>query len=446
MRLLPKSAFGQTVLLIGVLLLINQVVSYLSVTMYFIRPSYEQINSLIATQAATLKTHTEQLSEPDYREQLKEQTGIRLFSDREAKRARLGQSTFYQFMSSQVSEQLGEDAEVRISAPQLDEHDTPYYVWMKIASLPDTWIRIPVYGLSEANIFPLTLYLLLIGILSVGGGWLFVLRLNRPLSALQRAAVKVGRGQFPPPLKEDGTSEMIEVTKAFNRMNQGIKQLEHDRMVMTAGISHDLRTPLTRIRLATEMLPEDQDWVKDGIISDIEDMNAIIDQFIEYARQEQQEKQTVINLNPLITELVNARNTNQQFKPNTDEQQHIELDLNPLPNILLRKVAIKRVLENLIENAFRYGSHNIEIKSYFDKKQQRVVCSVRDFGEGIPEESLQNVFRPFSQGDSARGSSGSGLGLAISKRIIEMHGGQIDLRNHNQTGLIAEFWLPSEGL
>ena len=298
MRLLPKSAFGQTVLLIGVLLLINQVVSYLSVTMYFIRPSYEQINSLIATQAATLKTHVDELDDPEYLRTLKAQTGIRIFTDTEAKAARLGQATFYQFMSAQVTEQLEEKAEVRISAPQLDQQSTPYYVWIKIATLPDKWIRVPVYGLSEANIFPLTLYLLLIGILSVGGGWLFVLRLNRPLNALQRAAIKVGRGQFPPPLKEDGTSEMIEVTKAFNRMNQGIKQLEHDRMVMTAGISHDLRTPLTRIRLATEMLPEDQDWVKEGIVSDIEDMNAIIDQFIEYARQEQQERQTIANLNP----------------------------------------------------------------------------------------------------------------------------------------------------
>ena len=263
---------------------------------------------------------------------------------------------------------------------------------------------------------------------------------------MQRAAIKVGRGQFPPPLKEDGTSEMIEVTKAFNRMNQGIKQLEHDRMVMTAGISHDLRTPLTRIRLATEMLPEDQDWVKEGIVSDIEDMNAIIDQFIEYARQEQQERQTIANLNPLITELTDARNTNQQFNPSAEDRQSIHLELNPLPNIPLRKVALKRVLDNLIENAFRYGSNHIEITTYFDNKQNRVVCKVRDFGQGIPEDSLENVFRPFSQGDSARNSGGSGLGLAITKRIIEMHGGQINLRNHPEEGLIAEFWLPSEGL
>ena len=112
----------------------------------------------------------------------------------------------------------------------------------------------------------------------------------------------------------------------------------------------------------------------------------------------------------------------------------------------MRKVALKLVLDNLIENAFRYGSNHIEITTYFDKKQNRVVCKVRDFGQGIPEDSLENVFRPFSQGDSARNSGGSGLGLAITKRIIEMHGGQINLRNHTEEGLIAELWLPSEGL
>lgn len=433
-------------MLIGVLLLINQVVSYLSVTLYFIRPSYEQINSLIATQTATLKTQRALVTDPGYIDKLSANTGIEFFSFQQAQTEELGQATFYKFMSDQVSQQLGEKAEVRISTPLLTEQDTPYYVWLNIESLPDMWIRMPVYGLSDANIFPLTLYLLLIGILSVGGGWLFVLRLNRPLSALQRAAMKVGRGQFPPPLPEEGSSEMIEVTRAFNRMNQGIKQLEHDRMVMTAGISHDLRTPLTRIRLATEMLPDDQDWIKEGIVSDIEDMNAIIDQFIEYARQEQQEKQEVLNLNALINELVHSRQANASSQADGQEAKHIHTELNPLPPIPLRKVAVKRVMENLIENAFRYGSNKIEVTSYYEEKHHRVVCAIRDFGPGIPEDCLESMFRPFSQGDTARGSGGSGLGLAITKRIIEMHGGQISLRNHPHGGLIAEFWLPSEGL
>jgi two-component system osmolarity sensor histidine kinase EnvZ len=227
---------------------------------------------------------------------------------------------------------------------------------------------------------------------------------------------------------------MIQVTRAFNKMNQGIKQLEHDRTLMTAGISHDLRTPLTRIRLASEMLPDDQDWIRDGIVNDIEDMNAIIDQFIDYARYDNEEAKEETDLNALISELTQARHV--------EEGHHIDLKLNPLPPANLRRVAMKRVIDNLIENAFRYGSDNIVITSFYDRHKKRIYCKVRDFGPGIPPEELSSVFMPFAQGNKARSSLGSGLGLAIIRRIVEAHDGQVQLRNHTESGLIAEFYIP----
>jgi two-component system osmolarity sensor histidine kinase EnvZ len=278
------------------------------------------------------------------------------------------------------------------------------------------------------------MYLMVIGILSVAGGWLFVRRMTRPLSALQKAAIAVGKGEHPAPLREQGSTEMIQVTRAFNRMNQGIKQLENDRNIMTAGISHDLRTPLTRIRLASEMLPEDQDWIKDGIVNDIEDMNAIIDQFIDYARYDTEEVTQETDLNAIIAELVQARHL--------DDRHHIELKLNTIPPLSLRRIAMKRVVDNLIENAFKYGSEEIAISSFYNRHEKRVYCKVRDFGPGIPEDELNSVFMPFAQGDKARNSSGSGLGLAIIRRIVEAHDGEVTLRNHPQQGLVAEFYLP----
>ncbi len=432
MHVVPRSAFGQTVLLIGVLLLINQVVSYLSVTYYFIRPSYEQINSLLATQVKGVLANELLSADPDTLTDYSHQTGIDIVDNRTAMRQGLQLSTYYGFMSSQVSSQLRQPARVRISdSPGQDE---PYRVWIALERVPDRWIAIPISGLSEANISPLTMYLMVIGILSVAGGWLFVRRLNRPLQALQKAALQVGKGEFPPPLREQGSSEMIEVTRAFNRMNQGIRQLEADRALMTAGISHDLRTPLTRIRLATEMLPDDQDWLCEGIINDIEDMNAIIDQFIEYARQDKDESREDIHLNALIQEISQARLV--------EETHNISLALGELPTLSLRRIAIKRVLDNLIENAFRYGSDTIEITTRHDVAHQRVVCAIRDFGPGLPEQELDSVFQPFAQGDKARGTTGSGLGLAITRRIIDAHDGGIALRNHSAKGLVAEFWLP----
>ncbi len=434
MRLLPRSAFGQTVLLIGVLLLINQVVSYLSVTYYFIKPSYQQINSLIATQVATLE-HTGFLNHNE--EKVKVPVGtstITILSDKAALSEGLSTAINYDFMSAQIGEQLGYKADVRISSQADNSNAIPYVVWVALSEFPDTWVAIPISGLSEANLSPLTMYLLVIGFLSVVGGWAFVRHLNRPLQALQKAAKEVGKGQFPPPLEEQGTTETILVTRAFNSMNKGIQQLEHDRTLMTAGISHDLRTPLTRIRLASEMLPDDQEWIRDGIIHDIEDMNAIIDQCIDYARVDQHAEVEKANLNSLINDIVQARKL--------EADHEIELDLKPLPLTLLRKVAIKRVLDNLVENAFKYGSDKITVRSYVDDTESTLVCEVRDFGEGIKEEFLDAMFMPFAQGDAARGGAGSGLGLAITKRIIDKHNGEIKLLNHAEKGLVARVTLP----
>lgn len=423
MRLLPKSAFGQTVLLIGMLLLINQIVSYLSVTYYFIRPSYQQINNLLATQIKLVFIEDRNHFDPELNRRFYAATGIRVFTERQALAQGLDQAIYYQFLSSQMSQRLGGEAEVRITPGE------PYLFWIKPPQNPNLWITIPMIGVGEADISPLTIYLLVIGILSVAGGWIFVRRLNRPLKALQEAALLVGKGRVPEPLEQEGSTELMAVTQAFNQMAKGIKQLEDDRALLTAGISHDLRTPLTRIRLATEMLPDSQDWIKEGIVHDIEDMNEIIDQFIDYVRQDQQEKLQEGDINGLINEAVQARNI--------EEDHNIKLNLAPLPWCMIRRVALKRVLDNLIENAFRYGSNDIEITSNYNKKEQLLCFAIRDFGPGIPEQQMERLFAPFAQGDVARGSLGSGLGLAIIKRIVEMHSGKVVLSNHPQGGLVA---------
>jgi two-component system osmolarity sensor histidine kinase EnvZ len=269
-RIIPRSTFGQTALLIGGLLFINQLVSYLSVTHYFISPSYQQINKLVANQINTFFLHDIESLNNQQIQQLKETTGIRFHDEISAMHAGLNNAAYYDFMSTQITEKLGRYTEIRVKTGK------DYMVWIKPPQREDIWISIPLQGADEQSLSPLTMYFIVIGALSVTGGWLFVRRLNRPLQALQKSARQVGKGYFPEPLPLDGSSEVIAVTEAFNKMSQGIKQLESDRVIMTAGISHDLRTPLTRIRLASEMLPAEQDWVKDGIEHDIEDLNAII--------------------------------------------------------------------------------------------------------------------------------------------------------------------------
>lgn len=426
MKILPRSAFGQTVLLIGFLLFVNQVVSYISFALYVIEPNQQQINQLLAKQVRVvfIDLNDPRLS-PKMAEAFHYETGIGVYHEQDALKLGLGSAGYYPYRSEQMSELLGGPAEVRIS--QGDE----YLFWIRPPQAPNLWVKIPLLGLEEANFSPLIFFLGIIGVLSVAGGWLFVRQLNRPLKSLQRAAEDVGRGDFPKPLAENGTSEIMAVTQAFNHMSKGIKQLEDDRNLLMAGISHDLRTPLTRIRLASEMMSELDDFLKEGIENDIDDMNNIIDQFIDYLRHDSKDKAELGNLNILVEEVLNVE---------IPANRNVTFSANDCPELPLRYVAVKRALANLIQNALRYTQGDIEVITGFDKNYAYFIVS--DEGEGIPDEDIERLFQPFTQGDTARGTEGSGLGLAIIKRIVDTHGGRVELSNKASGGLQAKVYLP----
>ena len=200
-----------------------------------------------------------------------------------------------------------------------------------------------------------------------------------------------------------------------------------------AGVSHDLRTPLTRIRLATEMMPDDEDYLREGIIHDIEDMNAIIDQFSEYLRHHKREELALEDLNALVAEVVEA------------EQKHhrsITFKENPsIHDVPVSMVAIKRVVTNMIENAIRYSQGDIEVETRPSSNKKFAMVVVNDQGPGIPESELEPCLNCLNK-DAARGSEGSGLGLAIIKRIVDMHGGKAQLLNRPEGGLSAQIYLP----
>ncbi len=430
MGFFPRSAFGQTVFLVAALLLINQIVSYVTVSFYVVKPTIEQVNLMLAKQIKTVFIDWEDGVEinDEVSEKFFEITGIEVMTQREAMRQGLGQTREYSMLSRSMSEQLNGSARVRIS--QTD----PLIYWVEAPQAPGYWVKVPLSGYQENNLEFLTFYLSSIGFLSVLGGWLFARHLNRPLKALQQAAVKVGKGDFSSKLEEEGSSEVIEVTRAFNQMSRGIAALENDRRLLMAGVSHDLRTPLTRIRLATEMMNDEDDYLREGIIYDIEDMNGIIDQFIEYLRHHKTDELACEDINALVTEVVNCE---------LKQQRVITFKGNPSVGLIpLSSVAIKRVITNMIENALRYSDGDIEVLSYFNSNKKYVVIAVNDNGPGIPESELESVFEPFKQGDTARGSEGSGLGLAIIKRIIDMHDGKVKLENRPEGGLSAQIYLP----
>ncbi|HSX71460.1 MAG TPA: ATP-binding protein, partial [Pseudomonas sp.] len=225
-----------------------------------------------------------------------------------------------------------------------------------------------------------------------------------------------------------------EVYRAFNQMAEDIEQGARERELMLAGVSHDLRTPLTRLRLSLEMLGGDAEMTED-MIRDIEHMDTILDQFLAFIRDGRDERSELCDLGELVREVV---------APYNQHSEQVRLYLEQLPAFPLRRVSIKRLLVNLLENALRYGGQSVEVVTNLagDESAPYVVLSVLDRGPGIAASEMGEIFNPFIRGDRARGGKGTGLGLAIVKRIAALHGGSVELRNRSGGGLEARICLP----
>lgn len=238
-------------------------------------------------------------------------------------------------------------------------------------------------------------------------------------------------------MPEKGSTEILAVTKAFNQMSKGIQALEEDRALLMSGISHDLRTPLTRIRLATEMMSPEDDYLAESMIKDTEECNDIISQFMDYLKPAHTKDHQAVNLNQIVSEVVNA----EQDKHSTDFELTVTEDIR---HAFGEAVALKRVVSNLIVNALRYGNGWIKVSTGMTADNKLVWVTVEDNGPGIDKAQLASLFEPFTRGDTARGSSeGAGLGLAIVKRIVSQHQGLIVVTNRTEGGLKVQISIPT---
>jgi two-component system osmolarity sensor histidine kinase EnvZ len=330
----------------------------------------------------------------------------------------------------QMQSELGPDTEVRVRA------SSPPALWVHAPSLGDEWLRVPLYPhpLRGQRIWNVLGWFLAIGLLSTAAAWIFVRQLNAPLKRLVYAARHVGQGRSVRLPISDTPSEMTEVYRAFNQMAEDVEQAARERELMLAGVSHDLRTPLTRLRLSLEFLQNDSELTED-MVRDIEDMDAILDQFLAFIRDGRDEPVEVLDLAEVIGEVV---------APYNQKQETVRLCLEPVPQVPLRRVSLKRLLVNLIENALRYAGSAVEVAVSVsgDPSAPYLVISVLDRGPGIDSQELASIFNPFIRGDRARGGQGAGLGLAIVKRIAALHGGSVELRNRSGGGLEARVCLP----
>lgn len=283
----------------------------------------------------------------------------------------------------------------------------------------------------------------LVSLLSLLGAALISSLINLPLARLTAAARAIARGRRPEPLPEKGPVEIIEANRSFNQMVDDLRRVESDRAVILAGISHDLRTPLTRMQLEVEMasLP---DAAREGMQSDIAQMDAIIGQFLDYARPTEASNFSEVDLSALLADSVREAERLPDVR--------IAADIAPHAHVMGNPTDLRRVIANLIENARRYGRTPGEELTQIDihcrvkgvHGASRVIVTVSDHGPGVPAEQIDQLLKPFTRLDSARGqANGAGLGLAIVDRVLLRHGAELHLRNRDGGGLLIQIALPA---
>lgn len=428
-RLIPRSTFGRIALMLALLLLVYQVISYAWVTHYVIRPQVNQTMYLIASEVKMVKqqlaSHNNLQPVVSSLDSDLRNAGLRLIDSSSGEPAALQQATFYTSLTNSLISHLNMPTEVR-----LEESDA-LYAWIKMPEEDYLWLRVPLAKTGASFPAPQLVFLMSITFLSLIGGWWVARSISRPLKRLEFAAREVGRGDIPGDLKVVGTHELKAVTQSFNQMARDVQRLDEDRTLLLAGISHDLRTPLTRIRLASEFITDQEAELREGIIRDTEDMDLIINQFIGFVRDGRDESEEYEDINELLRIVT---------EPLEKLPIKITLDLSDLPEYSFKPLAMKRLLTNLVQNAKRYGGNSIHVISEYDDEFIRI--KIQDKGPGIKESDIKELFQPFKRGDAARGGQGTGLGLAIVQRIASLHEGSIELFNRPEGGLEACLTLP----
>ena len=433
MRGFPRTLLWRVFLLVALLQLLA-VLAWSAIYRHFAlepraRQTAQMVVSVINLTRTALLTAAPALRR-DLLQELSEREGIRIYPAEDDDRiAPLPDDALLQRIAAEVRRQLG--APTRLTL----ERDAMPGLWISFAiDDDDYWVMMPRERLEQT--FPAEWLGWGAAALafSLLGAYLIVFGVTRPLKRLARAAATISSGRWPPPLPERGAGEIELVNRGFNQMMHDLQQLDHDRHLILAGISHDLRTPLTRLRLGIEISDlEASDRV--AMNEDIEEMDRVIGQFLAFARNDADEPLQTVDGNALLQEM--ADRYRRRGAP-------IELRLAaPLPPLAARPLALGRLLTNLIDNALHHAGSERAVELAAGVTDDRFILEVRDRGPGIPTAQCERLKRPFTRLDAARShSSGAGLGLAIVDRIARAHGGDLDLLPRPGGGLIARVEWP----
>jgi two-component system osmolarity sensor histidine kinase EnvZ len=434
---LKSGLFWRTFILLASLIMISMAIWLASISWVERGPRAQQMAAQVAS-VVTITRAALTHSAPDLRRELlfdlASSEGIRVYPLEDTDRTEpLPDNAISPALQATVRGILGDDT--RFAARVNDV--AGFWVSFKIDD-DEYWLMLErerIERVTGAQWLGWTAITLLLSLL----GAVFISRLiNQPLAQLATAARLIAKGRPPPHLPENGPAEVKEANHSFNQMVDDLKRVESDRAEILAGISHDLRTPITRMQLEIEMAPL-SDEARLGMQSDIAQMDAIIGQFLDYARPSDASNFTRVNLTELLAESASEA----VRLPDT----RISNDIGDQLLVMGNPTELTRVLNNLIENARRYGktagTDVAEIKIRGLIEGDRVIIEVSDHGAGVPGAEIERLLRPFTRLDTARGQANSaGLGLAIVARVIKRHRGQLNLGNQASGGLSIKISLP----
>ncbi|HXZ10438.1 MAG TPA: ATP-binding protein, partial [Paraburkholderia sp.] len=330
-----------------------------------------------------------------------------------------------------VRERMPPGTQVRVGTP-----GKPPTLWVRAAT-DRSWIVVPVQPLRPPRpLDRMVWWLVIIFSAAVLAALFAAWQLQRPLRALANAVARFGRGQPVPPVPERGPRELRQLTHGFNQMVQEVASTENDRAVMLAGVAHDLKTPLARLRLRAEMMEETK--LRDGVVRDVDSMAHIVDQFLVFAHDGADRSE------PVEVD-VQCERVARTYRAVAAGAPAVKTVLKAGPGFLLPAATLDRILSNLLDNAHAYGAPPIVVETA--RTSTGFTLAVSDNGSGIAAHDLINASRPFVRLDPARGGNGhSGLGLAIVERLVRRAGGEWEIGNHEGRGLRVLMSFPFDAL
>ncbi len=420
--MVPDSTFGRLVVLLAATLLSTLLIAGLTLRSISIEPGGEQMADLLAGQILAARLLR---ADPGTQPQADGEAVLDILrAERMPESARRPWLPFLRRLTERLEQRLGEGSLVLI-----EDADPPrLWVGQRAPGTPAIGIAVPHF-VAQAAVLAATVAIsaLLLVLLAAG---LFARSFARPLVRLAQAAPLLADGELPDErLGKEGPREVRALAHALIDSATRVRAAARDRELLLAGISHDLRTPLARLRLALELIDGGDADLRLGMEQDMAELDAVLGQFIDFARDGREEGLQSVDLATLAQELAAQEWTAQEWAYRGPASHTHRV----------RPLALRRALANLMRNALRHGRPPFGVCVQVDA--ERIKIRVLDQGVGVDETQLARIGRPFCRGDSSAG--GSGLGLAVAARVAQQHGGGLQLRNREEGGFEATLELAS---